>query len=430
MAETEVKTEVEMEVKTEVKTEGDAQPTALEKKIARQIEYYFGDSNLKRDTFLQLKIREDNGWVPLETMIKFNRLKILTSDFDVIVQALENSPTGLMEISEDKLKIRRAVNKPLPEETAAYWQSMRARSVYCKGFPIDADLDMMQEFMDQFGECVHIQLRRDKEKKFKGSIFAVYDTIDSVKRFLEAEDLKIGDQDVVKMKKDDYIKMKADEKKLRKEDEKKKKLEQKEQKEKDQVEAIQSEFDDYEKGCVLHFSGVNDQTSREDLKELFSDHGTIQWVDYERGQSEGTIRFSEDTKAQETLDKAKAAKEGALQVRGSEITFRVLEGEEEEQHWMKVFEDKSRARLKKQQGRRGKKQKWFEKRDNRRGGDRGHRDRGDQQQMGKKTKFESDEEENDVKPDQDVKPEQGVKRPADDGDAGQPSPKKEKTEDS
>lgn len=50
--------------------------------------------------------------------------------------------------------------------------------------------------------------------------------------------------------------------------------------------SFQSEFDDYEKGCILHFTGVNDQTSREDLKELFGDHGTIQWVDFERGQTE------------------------------------------------------------------------------------------------------------------------------------------------
>ncbi|XP_030830094.1 lupus La protein homolog [Strongylocentrotus purpuratus] len=418
---------------TEVKTEGGGAPSALEKKVARQVEYYFGDANLKRDTFLQLQIREDNGWVALETMIKFNRLKSLTTDFDIIVAALEKSPSGLMEISEDKLKIRRAVSKPLPEETAAYWQSMRARSVYCKGFPIDANLDTMQEFMDQFGECVHIQLRRDKEKKFKGSIFAVYESVESVKRFLDAEDLKIGDQEVNKMKKDDYIKMKADEKKSRKEDEKKKKLEQREQKEKDQVEAIQSEFDDYEKGCILHFTGVNDQTSREDLKELFGDHGTIQWVDFERGQTEGTIRFSEDTKAQETLDKIKAATEGAIQVRGCELTLRVLEGEEEEHHWMKVFEDKSRARLKKQQGRRGRKTKWFEKRDNRRGDRGGDRDRGDRDRedryQGKKTKFEDDDEGGNGASEA-VKPEQGVKRPADDGDAGKPSPKKEKTEDS
>jgi len=41
------------------------------KKVIRQVEYYFGDSNLSRDKFLQDEIRKDEqGWVPLTTMLK------------------------------------------------------------------------------------------------------------------------------------------------------------------------------------------------------------------------------------------------------------------------------------------------------------------------------------------------------------------------
>lgn len=35
--------------------------------------YYFGDHNLPRDKFLNEQLKVDDGWVPLETMIKFNR---------------------------------------------------------------------------------------------------------------------------------------------------------------------------------------------------------------------------------------------------------------------------------------------------------------------------------------------------------------------
>ncbi|XP_072180704.1 lupus La protein homolog [Diadema setosum] len=398
----------------------------LAKKISRQIEYYFGDSNLKRDRFLQLKIREDNGWVPLEVMIKFNRLKALTEDFSVIIAALEKSPTGLMEISEDKLKIRRAPSKPLPEETANYWKSIRARSVYCKGFAVDESLDTIQDFMDQFGTCIHIQMRRDKERKFKGSIFAVYESQEAAEKFISAEDVKLNGTEMIKMAKDDYFKKKTEERKVKRDDEKKKKLEEKEQKEKDQVEAMQSEFDDYEKGCVIHFSGVNDQTSREDLKELFGDHGDIQWVDFTRGQTEGTIRFSGETKAQEVLDKAKAANEGVLKIRDCELTLRVLEGEEEEEHWKKVFEDKSRARIKKMQGRRGKKQKGFNRRE-RGGGDRGNRRN---QPQNKKIKFDSDDEgDGDDAPNGNTEGQsQGTKRSAEDDGAKEPAEKKGRVE--
>ncbi|KAI1237187.1 hypothetical protein IHE44_0014443 [Lamprotornis superbus] len=37
--------------------------------------YYFGNHNLPRDKFLKEQIKLDDGWVPLEVMIKFNREK-------------------------------------------------------------------------------------------------------------------------------------------------------------------------------------------------------------------------------------------------------------------------------------------------------------------------------------------------------------------
>ena len=41
------------------------------KKVIRQVEYYFGDSNLSRDKFLQDEIKKnEDGWVPLTTMLK------------------------------------------------------------------------------------------------------------------------------------------------------------------------------------------------------------------------------------------------------------------------------------------------------------------------------------------------------------------------
>lgn len=36
-----------------------------------------------------------------------------------------------------------------------------------KGFPLDATIDNVQTFMDQFGETEAVFMRRDKERKFK-----------------------------------------------------------------------------------------------------------------------------------------------------------------------------------------------------------------------------------------------------------------------
>ena len=40
------------------------------KKVVRQVEYYFGDLNLQRDTFLMDEMKKDEGWISLDTMMK------------------------------------------------------------------------------------------------------------------------------------------------------------------------------------------------------------------------------------------------------------------------------------------------------------------------------------------------------------------------
>uniref|UniRef100_A0A3Q2NSN0 Lupus La protein homolog n=1 Tax=Fundulus heteroclitus TaxID=8078 RepID=A0A3Q2NSN0_FUNHE len=108
--------------------------TPTEMKVARQVEYYFGDHNLPRDKFLKEQLQLDDGWVTLETMLKFNRLKSLTTETSVVVSALQKSKSGLLEISEDKTKIRRSPDKPLPELNDEYKDAVKHRSVYIVSF--------------------------------------------------------------------------------------------------------------------------------------------------------------------------------------------------------------------------------------------------------------------------------------------------------
>ncbi len=41
------------------------------KTIVRQVEHYFGNYNLPRDKFLLEQMKLDDGWIPMETMVKF-----------------------------------------------------------------------------------------------------------------------------------------------------------------------------------------------------------------------------------------------------------------------------------------------------------------------------------------------------------------------
>lgn len=62
------------------------------------------------------------------------RLKALTTESSVVISALQKSKTGLLEISEDKTKIRRSPDKPLPEQNDEYKDAVKHRSVYIVSF--------------------------------------------------------------------------------------------------------------------------------------------------------------------------------------------------------------------------------------------------------------------------------------------------------
>lgn len=54
----------------------------------------------------------------------------MTTDFGIILGALKKSKTGLLEIDEEKSKIRRNPSKPLPEATEEYRNAVKNKSVY------------------------------------------------------------------------------------------------------------------------------------------------------------------------------------------------------------------------------------------------------------------------------------------------------------
>lgn len=61
-------------------------------------------------------------------MLKFNRLSQLSQDVDKIADALQKSE--LIEVSDDKVKIRRSPEVPLPDNTLEYWTEIKRRTAY------------------------------------------------------------------------------------------------------------------------------------------------------------------------------------------------------------------------------------------------------------------------------------------------------------
>lgn len=357
----------------------------LDTKICEQVEYYFGDHNLPRDKFLNQQILLDDGWVPLETMIKFNRLSKLTKDFNTILQALKQSKTELLEIDEDKCKIRRSPAKPLPELNDEYKNSLKNKSVYIKGFPTSANLDDIKEWLKDKGPIENIQMRRTLQKEFKGSIFLIFNTEDEAKKFLEDRNRKYNDSDMIILSKEEYFAKKNQERKLNKSEEKAKSKQENEEAQK-QAEDAERKLMEERVGRLLKFSGdLDNMTSREDLSALFQAHGDIEWIDFSRGAKEGIVLFKMNAK--NALDKAMAANNDDLKLKGKAVKWELIEGDAEKEALKKIMEDKQES-FNKRKGRDGRKFKG--KGRGGKGNDSSQRKR--IQFQGKKKKFDSSDE--------------------------------------
>ena len=85
-----------------------------QKEIRKQIEYYLSDMNLETDEFFYKVIsNEKEGYLDLEYIMQCNKVKKAGWNKNMIIDSIKDSE--LIELNDQKTKIRRKGNKPLPE---------------------------------------------------------------------------------------------------------------------------------------------------------------------------------------------------------------------------------------------------------------------------------------------------------------------------
>lgn len=348
----------------------------VNKKIIRQVEYYFGDFNLPRDKFLQEEIKSDEGWVTMETMLKFKRLSDLSKDAAAIVAALKLSSNGLIVVAENGLKIRRDPQIPLPDNTEESRKALEARTVYAKGF--DKENTVLDELLDHYNETnpdvVSIQMRnwadkkgKDKVWKFKGSIFITFKTEEAAKAFVEKEE-KFKDVPVIKKFQKTYFEEKAKESEERRakhgKRDQKKSVDGGVKKETIKKEEVVEEDFVLPKGSVIKLTGLGGEITREDIKEVLKDDfgvnidkdsGDIAFITYEKGESEAKVRFKAENAAKAPAA-AWAAKD-KVEIKGLTVVGSLLEGEEEEKFLADSAQDLKNRRNKNRGNKQGQKRR-------------------------------------------------------------------------
>jgi len=315
----------------------------LERKIIRQVEYYFGDFNLPRDKFLRESVKENDGWISMETMLKFKRLSDLSKDAKEIISALKKSDSGLMEVeAEGDGKVRRNPSQPLPENNEENKKLLEAKTAYAKGF--EKEKTTMDELLEFYTEheptIVNIQMRNyfdknDKKKHFKGSVFLTFRSEDDCKAFVEAESKQYKGEELIRKFQKVYLEEKA------KEYEEKKKKRGKggkaEEADGGEAEKEVKEENKLPKGAVIRITGLGGDITREDIKEKLTsefqvnidkDTGDIAFVTYQMGESEAKIRFKVENYGKDLMEKITKAEKIVIKEKEVEVTL--LEGEEEE----------------------------------------------------------------------------------------------------
>ncbi|KAL6993400.1 hypothetical protein U1Q18_011516 [Sarracenia purpurea var. burkii] len=75
----------------------------LHAKLVNQIDYYFSNDNLIKDTFLRRNMDEE-GWVPIKLIAGFKKVMLLTNNIQFILDAMRTS--DVVEVQNDKVRKR------------------------------------------------------------------------------------------------------------------------------------------------------------------------------------------------------------------------------------------------------------------------------------------------------------------------------------
>lgn len=159
--------------------------------IKEQIEYYLGDVNLSRDKFFREQIETNKeGWVNIAHFLNCNKVKQLKITAADISAACVDSDQ--VEISTDKLKVRRSENKALP---AAQEQRKRDAKFDDKA-PKKKD-EGVDDYDEKTGKVILT------ERDFSDPIIVYYNTT-----IPEGEEFKVNWKEVEAKVKEAYPKLK------------------------------------------------------------------------------------------------------------------------------------------------------------------------------------------------------------------------------
>ncbi|KAJ3224754.1 hypothetical protein HK099_007939 [Clydaea vesicula] len=141
--------------------------------------------------------KNENGFVSLDTLLSFNRLKSISEDKDLIKEALKDSE--FLEVDDEKNMVKRTTQI---QKTILNWN----HGVYVSGFPEDLKdiVGTAKEIFNQFGNVNFVKILRNKDKLFKGDVLIDFNAEEPAAKALEKKTLEYNGSTLKIIKKNTF----------------------------------------------------------------------------------------------------------------------------------------------------------------------------------------------------------------------------------